>query len=178
VSAARKNPPPATARQIGVADLSSKRFKHLPPNPPSRHGNQQGSVSPRTTEILERFEEELLLRFGEATVPAYLRYAKALLAWLEARGVDLIDARTPDLRAYQGELLAQRKADGRPYSAGFQVNQLKAVKAFFRFLYRGGYRLSDPAEKLECPRSRSGSHARSSPKRRRGGSSRHQRWGA
>jgi integrase/recombinase XerD len=152
VKAARRNPPPATARQIRLAGFSSSRAKDLTPNPPTRHGNQQGSVSPKTTEILERFEEELLLRFGEATVPAYLRYAQALLAWLEARGVDLVDARTPDLRAYQGELLARRKADGRPYSAGFQVNQLKAVKAFFRFLYRGGYRLSDPAEKLEYPR--------------------------
>jgi integrase/recombinase XerD len=152
VSAARSNPPPATSRQTAVAGFSPKPSKHLTPNPPTRHGSQQGSLSPRTTDILQRFEEELLLRFGEATVPAYLRYTKSLLEWLEARGVGLVDARTADLRAYQGELLARRKADGRPYSAGFQVNQLKAVKAFFRFLYRGGYHLSDPAEKLEYPR--------------------------
>ena len=47
MSAARraKNPPPAKTRQTGVAGFVSKQINGLTPNPPTRHANQQGSVS-------------------------------------------------------------------------------------------------------------------------------------
>ena len=127
----------------------------MPSKPPPRQGNQQGSVSSlpaRTRRLFQLFEVELALRYGSATASGYLRHVRRLLSWLEQRGVALVDVRTPDLAAYQANLLAVRRKDGRPLSAGHQTNVVKAVKAFFGFLYRRGYSLHDPAARLEYPR--------------------------
>jgi integrase/recombinase XerD len=122
---------------------------------PLRHGNQQGSVSPlpaRTRRLVRLFEDDLAVRYGPATATGYLRHVRGLLSWLVKRGVALVDVRTPDLAGYQAELLAVRGKAGRPLSAGHQTNVVKAVKAFFRFLYARGYALHDPAARLEYPR--------------------------
>lgn len=105
----------------------------------------------RTRRLVRLFEDELALRYGPGTAAGYLRHVRRLLAWLEQRGVALVDVRTPDLAGYQADLLAVRK-NGRPLSAGHQTNVVKAVKAFFGFLYRRGYSLHDPAARLEYPR--------------------------
>ncbi len=92
------------------------------------------------------------MRYGPATATGYLRHVRRLLFWLAKRGVALVDVRTPDLSGYQAELLAVRQKNGRPLSAGHQTNVVKAVKAFFCFLYGRGYALHDPAARLEYPR--------------------------
>jgi integrase/recombinase XerD len=107
---------------------------------------------PKTSRLFHAWEDDLRLRFAQRTVPGYLAHARALLAWMHERGIDLAQVRTGDLHAYQSDLLALRKSDGRPYSAGHQVNRLKALKSFFRFLYRRCALLTDPAARLEYPR--------------------------
>jgi integrase/recombinase XerD len=75
-----------------------------------------------------------------------------LLGWLEERGVGLVDVRSTDLEAYQAHLSALRKRDGRPYAAGSQQARLIAMKNFFRFLYRRGDLVHDPAAAVELGR--------------------------
>ena len=57
-----------------------------------------------------------------------------------------------DLHRYQADLVAQRKPNGTPYSAGFHVNRLSALKSFFGFLLRRQIVLLDPMAGLERPR--------------------------
>lgn len=127
----------------------------MTPNPPLRHGNQRGSVSPfpqKVRRLLAAFEDDLRVRFSASTVPDYLRHARRFLFWASEQGLVLTNLRAADLQAYQASLVARRKDDGKPYSSGHHVNELKAVKSLFRFLLRRGYVLHDPAAALALPR--------------------------
>lgn len=106
----------------------------------------------KTARLLKLYEDDLDVRYGERTAPEYLAHVRSFLAWLEARGLDLVDVRTDDLLAYQNDLHAARKRDGKLYSIGFQANRLTAVKSLFRFLYRRGFLLQDPAAAVAMPR--------------------------
>jgi integrase/recombinase XerD len=110
------------------------------------------TLGARARRFVRLFEDELQLRYGSGTAAGYLRHTRRLLFWLDSRGIALVDVRTPDLAGYQAELLAVTQKDGRPLSAGHQTNVVKAVKAFFGFLYRRGYALYDPSARLEYPR--------------------------
>jgi integrase/recombinase XerD len=145
-------PPSVRNRQTAVAISKPLSFKEMTPKSPPRHGNQQGSVSAKASHLLGLFRQDLVTRYGERTVPDYLVHARELVRWLEERGIELGQARTEDLLAYQSELLALRKRDGKPYSVGFQINRLSAMKALFRFLYRRSFVLQDVAASLEFPR--------------------------
>jgi integrase/recombinase XerD len=109
-------------------------------------------VSAKTVRLLRLYEEDLALRYGERTVPEYLSHVRALLAWLDAKGLPLAAVKQQDLLAYQSELFALRKTDGRPYSVGFQVNRLSALRSFFGFLSRRGLILHDPSVGIQPPR--------------------------
>lgn len=136
-----------------MAVFISRPVNEMTSKLPPRHGNQQGSVScGKELRLLGGYEDELALRFAATTIAGYLRHVRALLSWLSKRGVALAQAKSEDLLAYQSALLAARKEDGRPYSIGHQINQLSAMRSFFRFLYRRGYILMDPAASLEFPR--------------------------
>jgi integrase/recombinase XerD len=124
----------------------------MTPKPPPRHVNQGGRVSAKTSRLLALYEDDLSLRFAERTGEGYLGHVLAFLAWLHARGLDLVQVRTADLAAHQSDLLALRKDDGKPYSAGFQQNRLSAIKSLFRFLYRRSFLLTDPSALVEMPR--------------------------
>jgi integrase/recombinase XerD len=124
----------------------------MKPKPPLRHGNQQGSVSARTRRLLRLYEEDLAARYAPRTAPHYLAQVRPFLAWLLELGVELSEAKPRDLLAYQSALYAFRRPDGRPYSAAYQANRLVVLKHLFRFLYRRGYLLYDPAADLELPR--------------------------
>jgi integrase/recombinase XerD len=148
-----KNPPPAKTRHFAVAGFSSKRVKEMTPNPPPRQGNHGGSVSAKVARLLGLYEDDARVRYEAKTGHEYLRDVASFLAWLEGCGVALASARAEDVLAYQSHLYAQRKPDGRPYSSGNLKNRIKALKGFFRFLYRRGYLLHDPAASVEYPRS-------------------------
>lgn len=122
---------------------------------PTRHGNQQGSVSGvsrKTARLIRLYEEDLQVRYGDRTSSGYRGHVRAFLAWLVARKLDLLEVRTEDLHVYEQDLNAERKPDGKPYSIGAQANRLTAVKSLFRFLYRRSYLLHDPAASPPAPR--------------------------
>jgi integrase/recombinase XerD len=66
--------------------------------------------------------------------------------------VELVSVRGEDLQAYQKALYARRNLKGRPFSTGFHKNHITALKSFFRFVYRRGALLHDPASSLAYPR--------------------------
>ena len=61
----------------------------MTPKPPPRHGNQQGSLSPRDERLVRLFEDDSALRYGERTVAEYVAHVRAFLAWAEAKGLTL-----------------------------------------------------------------------------------------
>jgi integrase/recombinase XerD len=124
----------------------------MSPNPRTCDGSQQGSVSAASVRLLGQYEDALAARYSERTVEHYLADVRFLLGWLEERGVGLVDVRSADLEAYQAHLSALRKRDGRPYAVGSQQARLIAMKNFFRFLYRRGDLVHDPAAAVELGR--------------------------
>ena len=124
----------------------------MTPNLRKRERSHGPSVSRRLSQVLRLYREDLDLRYGERTAPEYHSRVRRLLAWLKDKHVALFSVRTEDLLAYQTHLLSLRTGEGRAYSVGFHHNQLVAVKSFFRFLYRRGMMLADPAAPLEPPR--------------------------
>ncbi len=130
---------------------------------PLRHGNQQGSVSPEgrlarsggrnsVERILKLFDDYLAVRFAARTRTAYFADVLVFLDWLEERGLAFPDVRTTDILAYQTDLLAARKKDGKPYSQSIQINRISAIKSLYRFLYKRDYVMHDPAASVEYPR--------------------------
>jgi len=146
------NPPPAKTRHSVVTGFFSKEINDLTPNPPLRHENQQGSVSARTKRLVRLYCDDLEVRFAERTAHEYMALVRSFLAWLDAHGIDLVGVRTDDLLAYQSDLYAARKKDGRPYAVSSQAQSLIVVKSLFRFLYRRNYVMQDPAAAIDLPR--------------------------
>jgi len=126
--------------------------KEMGSKPPPRHGNQLGSLSAKNERLLRRFEDDLALRYAERTVPEYVAHVRGFLAWTEAKGLQLAGLRRQDLAAYQSELFALRKRDGKPYSTGFHVNRFSALRSFFGFLTKRLLILHNPIAGLERPR--------------------------
>jgi integrase/recombinase XerD len=124
----------------------------MSPNPRTCGGNQQGSLSTRDERLLRLFEDDSALRYGERTVTEYVAHVRAFLAWAEAKGLTLTGLKREDLIAYQSELFALRRHDGKPYSAGFQANRFSALKSLFGFLTRRLFVLHDPMAGLGRPR--------------------------
>src|SRR5438309_10459556 len=104
------------ARQNGGGGPIPFEGKPLGSTSPPRHENQQGSVSARTKRLVRLYGDDLEVRFAERTACEYLALVRSFLAWLDARGIDLVAVRTDDLLAYQSGLYAARKKGGRPYA--------------------------------------------------------------
>jgi integrase/recombinase XerD len=109
-------------------------------------------MSKKTERLLKEYEDDLHVRYGETTVRGYLGHVRAFLGWLQAKSVELHEVTTKELLAHQGELLAARKKDGKPYSTGYQQNRVSALKSLFRFLVKRSFLLHDPARAIEMPR--------------------------
>ena len=80
------------------------------------------------------------------TLTSYRRDLRAFDAFLAARGVDLVDARTADLADHIGALRAEGKA---PASI---TRAIVAVRSMYRFLAEEGVLDEDPGADLEVPR--------------------------
>src|SRR3990172_3564620 len=109
-------------------------------------------MSTKTRRLLRLYEDELHLRFASSTRKSRLSVLGSFLRWLVLRGLELSEVRTEDLQAYQNELHAVRRADGRPLSLGHQQSCLCAIRSFYRFLHRRGLLLHNPAAAVELPR--------------------------
>ena len=133
----------------------SHSMKALTPKPPLRHQNMEGRVlepfSERTKRLLGLYADELTSTYASRSVPEYLAHVRVFLEWMHAKGLELAGLRADDLAAYQAELASLSKPNHQPYSLGHQRNRLVCVKTFFRFLYRRGHVLADPAAGLVLP---------------------------
>jgi len=107
---------------------------------------------PKIQRLLKLYEDDLHVRYTERTPPSYLPHVYAFLDWLAGRGLDVVAVRSEDLQAYQNDLYALRRKDGRPYAASYQSIRLSVLKNFFRFLCRRNYLLHDPSAEIEHPR--------------------------
>ena len=101
--------------------------------------------------LLALFEEDVTVRYAARTAEHYLADARAFLAWLSERHVDLVNVRPEDVSRYHGELYAAR-LDGHPYATSTIQIKLIAIRTLFRFLVRRGYLLFDPSSGIELPR--------------------------
>lgn len=91
-------------------------------------------LAPRTVEIRDR----MLHRF---------------IHWCRERSLDRPqDVTRPILERYRRHLYHHRKADGEVLSFATQQQRLLPVKAFFKWLARESYILSNPASEMELPR--------------------------
>jgi integrase/recombinase XerD len=106
----------------------------------------------RTARLVALFREHLDVRYGGRTAPSYEERVLSFLSWLCERGLDLAEVKTSDLEAYRTALFATRSRFGRTLAAETQAGQITALKSFFRFLYRGGWVIHDPAAAVERPR--------------------------
>jgi site-specific recombinase XerD len=106
----------------------------------------------KTDRLLRLFEDHVRVRYTAKVAHDSLYAVCVFLAWLEGHAVALASVRSEDLVAYQSIVMGLRRADGLPYSSGNLAHRIGAVKALFRFLFRGGYLLTDPSGVLEYPR--------------------------
>lgn len=91
-------------------------------------------LAPRTVEIRDR----MLRRF---------------IHWCRERSLDRPqDVTRPILERYRRHLYHHRKPSGEPLSFATQQQRLLPVKAFFAWLARENYILSNPASEMELPR--------------------------
>jgi integrase/recombinase XerD len=111
-------------------------------------------VSPdrKTAAILAQYEDHLFVRYAEKTAKGYLTVLRQYLAWLEARGLALARVKSADLLAYQSDLVAARRPDGRPYSADHQMQHVTVLRSFYSFMVKRGHLLTNPTGLLEYPR--------------------------
>jgi integrase/recombinase XerD len=117
----------------------------MPAKPPKRQPT-------KTADLLKLYADDVHARFGQRTAPEYVAHALAFESWLSGRGIELAEARDQDVAAYQAELSAMKKPDGRLYSVGYQKHRLNVVRSLFRLLLRRGVILHDPAARMELPR--------------------------
>src|SRR6476619_4814734 len=83
---------------------------------------------------------------GKNTLDAYRRDLTDLAAHLKARGRDLDNATTDDLRGYLTSLAESG------LKASSVARRLSATRQLFRFLYAEAHRSDDPAAVLEGPK--------------------------
>jgi integrase/recombinase XerD len=110
------------------------------------------SAAPKTRRLLKLYEDHLHVRYAPRTVPSYMAIVYSFLEWLTARGIDVVSVKAKDIGAYQAYLYAFRRANGKPYAASYQGIRLVVLKHLYRFLYRRGHLLQDPAADIELPR--------------------------
>jgi integrase/recombinase XerD len=91
--------------------------------------------------------------YSPETLVVRRRYLTYFARWCAERELGRPEQVTlPILERFQRWLFYYRKADGDPLSLRGQRGQLTSVKAFFRWLARQHYLLSNPASELMLPR--------------------------
>jgi integrase/recombinase XerD len=105
---------------------------------------------PAVTQFLEALAVK---NFSPHTLHRLNKSLGYFIRWADERGITQpADVTRPLLLRYQRGLYHQRKANGQPLAWRTQHAHLYAVRAFFRWLSRENYLLSNPASELELPR--------------------------
>ncbi|CAN7501064.1 site-specific tyrosine recombinase XerD [Rhizobium sp. LjRoot258] len=97
---------------------------------------------------VEAFLEMMSAERGAAanTLSSYERDLDDLHAFLNGKGVRLMDAASADLSAYLSSLAAQG------FKPSSQARRLAAMRQFYKFLYAEGLRTDDPTGVLDAPK--------------------------
>lgn len=108
------------------------------------------NFDPHVTQFLEALAVK---NFSPHTLHRLNKSLGYFIRWADERGITHpVDVTRPLLLRYQRGLYHQRKANGQPLAWRTQHAHLYAVRAFFRWLSRENYLLSNPASELELPR--------------------------
>jgi len=102
------------------------------------------------SDLVQKYQRHLvIINYATRTLEGYHQYLGRFKAWLEARGITEIAAVTRDVvQDYQTHLYETINKRGEPNSVFHQNNNMKAVKAFFRFLKENDYLAGDPAKEI------------------------------
>jgi integrase/recombinase XerD len=103
---------------------------------------------------LVRFLEYFAARgHSPRTVELRADALRRFIRWADERGIPRPqDVTRPILERYRRHLYHYRKENGEPLSFATQQQRLIPLRAFFRYLARENYILSNPASELELPR--------------------------
>jgi len=94
-----------------------------------------------------------VLNYSEKTVESRAHHLREFVKWAHERSLARPSEVTkPTLERYQRHLYHHRKKDGQPLSFRSQHGALVPVRAFFKWLCRQNFLLSNPASDLELPR--------------------------
>lgn len=121
--------------------------KKLPPLP-GRHDPDSLAA------FMDRFLGHLMVKgYAEATLADRRSSISTFILWCGDRGIEEPrDVTKPILERYQRHLYYWRKPDGSPLTFRTQAQRLVPIRAFFKWLTRENYILSNPASELELPR--------------------------
>lgn len=102
---------------------------------------------------LAQYDEWLRVHFTESTATEHGRSMRRFVSWCADRGLTRPSELTrPILERFQAHLHHHRRPNGRPLSLTSQRNLVVAVRAFYKWLARSNYVLSNPAADLLLPR--------------------------
>lgn len=135
----------------------------MPKRDASRTDSNEQSVEqtldgpPAMAVVIDRFCQWLLTHnYSPFTVDDRRSALSAFSGWAAHRGVDDVNAVTPDLlEAYQTHLFLWRKDNGAPLAFGTQLARLVRIRSFLRWLAQRGDIAADPSAGLQLPRAES-----------------------
>ena len=120
------------------------------PKAPKLGDGDPGGVVARIAEFIDWMR---IKGYAESTLETRGKYLAWFARWLEERGITRPqDVTKPTLDCYQRYLYHYRKADGDPLTFSSQGAQIIPIRAFFRWLARSNYILSNPASEMELPK--------------------------
>ena len=126
--------------------------------PRHRRRNKATKPPPGPLDPIHQLLEQYLTwmqtqNFSEDTVTTRRTMVCYFLDWSKERGIDNpADITRPILERYQRALYQHRKVNGQALTFRTQVNRLRAIRGFFRWLARKNHILHNPASELELPR--------------------------
>jgi integrase/recombinase XerD len=102
----------------------------------------------RASLAIENFLEMMSAERGAAhnTLESYRRDLEACADVMTARGINMTEAKTDDIR----HVLDGMANEG--FAATSQARRLSAIRQFFRFLYAEGFRQDDPTGVIDAPK--------------------------
>jgi integrase/recombinase XerD len=106
----------------------------------------------KTAALFRQYEEHLFVRYAAKTAKDYLAVLRRYLEWLDARALAFENVTSADVVAYQIDLAAARRPDGRPYSADHQMQHVTVLRSLYGFLVKRGFLLQNPTGLLEYPK--------------------------
>ncbi|MFE8159061.1 site-specific tyrosine recombinase XerC [Brenneria goodwinii] len=123
----------------------------IPPTPEATYLSRQSeTLRQHLTDYLDHLSAA---GYSRRTMESYRERLLPFAAWCEDRGLPYApQVSLAVLEGYQRWLRGYRRADGKPLTAGSQLNRLSAIRMLFRWLLKRHVILYNPAEMLQLPK--------------------------